>query len=336
MTGKDLSVKLDAPLRFAPLPKVRVWGGDALKCRAPSPPADPVGESWELADHGADTTIVDAGPLAGTSLHALLEADPAALCGQAIDPASPGVFPLLLKLIDAQQDLSVQVHPDDAYAGRQQAGELGKTEAWYVLQAAPHGRVYRGVKPGVDRARFAAALQDGTVADLLHGFPVAAGDVIHMPAGTIHALGAGVQIAEIQQNSDTTYRVFDWNRVGLDGHPRELHIDHALAVSRFADSGPATCTAEDIEQPGCRRERFVACEKFCLERLGSFRGRPIPVATAGERFHILTVVAGSVEIEAAGGSLRRGRWETALVPAAVGAYALHASPDAELLLFYRP
>ncbi len=323
-------------LAFRPLLKVRVWGGSRLKSRSASPPEDPVGESWEIADHGRDTTVVAEGPLAGRSLHALFETDRDGLCGQAFDPASPDVFPLLLKLIDPQKDLSVQVHPDDAYAGRQKAGELGKTEAWYVLEADPGGRIYRGVKPGVTADALRDALAAGTVADLLHNFPASPGDVVHLPAGTIHALGAGVRVAEIQQNSDTTYRVFDWNRVGLDGTPRELHIADALAVSRFSDAGPDRVPAEELGHAACRWERFVHSEKFAFERLSAFDGTPVTLDTGEERFHILTVAAGRVTVAAGDASLQRDTWDSVLVPASVGSYALSAGPDAAVLLFYRP
>ena len=327
---------MDAPLVFDPLLKVRVWGGEALKVRADGAFSEPVGESWEVADHGEDTTCVREGPHAGRSLHDLFVADPEGLCGKAVDPANPQVFPLLLKLIDAQQDLSVQVHPDDSYAGRQSAGELGKTEAWYVLGADPGGKLYRGMKPGVGREEFASALANGTVAELLHGFEVSAGDVIHIPAGTIHALGAGVRIVEIQQNSDTTYRVFDWNRVGLDGKPRELHVEHALAVSNFRDQGSARQEGELLEQPGCVRERFVACDKFNFERLRSFQGRPVRLDTEKGCFHLLTVTVGKVKVTCAGGTVSCGQWDTCLVPAGAGEYSLSPSEEAEVLLFYRP
>lgn len=327
---------MDCPLVFTPLLKTRVWGGETLKSRAPGAPADPVGESWELADHGADVTVVAEGEYSGQSLRQLFAADRRGLCGDAIDPASPGIFPLMLKLIDPQSDLSVQVHPGDAYAGRQKAGELGKTEAWYVLEAAPGGKLYLGLRPGTTRDDFAAALRGGEAAGLLHAVEVSAGDVVHLPAGRIHALGAGVRIAEIQQNSDTTYRVFDWNRVGLDGKPRELHVDHALAVSDFAAGGPDKCAPVAVKQPGCARERYVACDKFSFDKLSRFEGRPVRLDTRGETFHILTVAAGEITVTAGGRSVRRGRWDSALVPAGAGEYSLSPGREAEVLLFHKP
>ncbi len=326
-----------SPLVFTPLLKVRVWGGEILKSRAPNPPEEPVGESWEIADHGDDTTIVADGPHAGRSLQSLFHEHKTLLCGQAIDPSSPEVFPLLLKLIDPKRDLSVQVHPDDAYADSKKPGELGKSEAWYVLSAEPGSRLYRGLKPNTTKAEFAAALENGTVGEVLNSFTVHTGDVVFLPAGTIHALGEGVRIAEIQQNSDTTYRVFDWNRVGLDGKPRELHIEDALAVSNFARDGrDDICIPEALETPGCRHERYIHCAKFAFERLHGFGPGPVALDTAGNRFHILTVVEGAITVKTAEGTVQRERRDTCLIPAAAGVYELAGSADAAVLLFYRP
>ncbi len=326
---------LDAPLIFEPLAKVRVWGGRELRARFAAPPAEPIGESWEIADHAPDVTRVARGEWAGRTLRELFAEHCAELCGRAVDPASPGVFPLLLKLLDPAEDLSVQVHPDDAYAGQQKAGELGKTEAWYVLSAAPGGKIYHGFKPGVDRAQFAAALERGTVAEVLNAVPAAAGQIFHIPAGLVHALGAGVRIAEIQQNSDTTYRVFDWNRVGLDGKPRELHIEHALAVADFAPP-PATATAAPLATPGCRHERRIDCEKFRFETLSHFAGRPVFLNTRGESFHLITVAEGGLQIRTPSDAVKLQRWDSALIPAAAGEYSLAAQPGTTALCFYRP
>ena len=205
-----------------------------------------------------------------------------------------------------------------------------------MLDVVPGGRIYRGLDPGVTREDLAAALREGNVAGLLRSFRPRPGDVVHIPAGTIHALGKGVRIAEIQQNSDTTYRVFDWNRVGLDGRPRALHVEDALAVTRFGEEEPLTCVPEELEHPGCRRERFIADGKFHLERLGEFRGRPVRLDTGGEAFHILTVVRGGIRVTTGAGEVERGTWDTVLVPACAGEYSLSPSPDALVLLFHRP
>ncbi len=322
------------PLMFQPLLKVRVWGGKRLKARAPEAPDDPVGESWEIADHGEDTTRVKAGAHAGRSLHELFVSERRSLVGEAVDPAAPDVFPLLLKLIEARRDLSVQVHPDDAYA-REKAGDLGKSEAWYVLEADPGGLIYHGLREGVTRDCFAEAIHAGTVADCLRSFHPRPGDVIDIPSGTIHALGAGVTIAEIQQNSDTTYRVFDWNRVGLDGTPRPLHIEDALAVGRFHAPGPRTAEPVDLPCDGCRRERFIDGEKFRFERLRRFDA-PATLTTEGRHFLLLTVVTGSAEIATDAGVIKCRAWDTALVPADAESCRVTAGPETEVLLFTRP
>jgi mannose-6-phosphate isomerase len=255
--------------------------------------------------------------------------------GAGRDPGLPDRFPLLLKLLDSRDALSVQVHPDDAGAARLKEGELGKTEAWYILEADPGACIYRGVASGVDRAEFAARLREGTVGRCLKRLEVSPGEVYFLPAGTVHALGPGVRLAEIQQNSDTTFRLFDWNRVGLDGKPRELHVENGLRVARLDAPGRDRAEPEAVRQDGAARECFVADEKFVLERLHGFT-YPAPMETDRASFHILTVVNGSVEIHAGGAVEAIGRWETCLVPAAAGEYTLAGDEDASVLLFRRP
>lgn len=307
---------LDLPLLFQPIVKTQVWGGDFLRSRAPDAPATPCGESWEITDHGADSSVIRNGPLAGRTLHAALSE----VCGPAVDPASPGVFPLMLKIIDPKSDLSVQVHPDDAYANAQKPGELGKTEAWYVVEAAPGGRIYHGLRPGVTRERFAAAIKDGTVAACLREVTVAPGDVYYIPSGTVHALGGGVRILEIQQNSDTTYRVFDWNRVGLDGKPRALHVDHALAVTDFSGRAP-DAGARDLPARGCHARRAIASPKFNFDVLDGFTG-VYEGDTAGKSFHIVTVASGRATVATAAGQVALDAYSSCLVPYAAGKYTV--------------
>ncbi len=323
---------MNAPLLFEPIVKNNVWGGDFLRSRSENAPTGPVGESWEIADHGIDTTLVSFGSYAGSSLHEIFRR----VCGQAIDPSSPEVFPLLLKIIDPKDDLSVQVHPDDAYAGKQKAGELGKTEAWYVLKAEPGAKIYRGLIPGTTKEQFAQAIIDGTCEKLLKAVPVKAGDVIYLPHGTIHALCAGVRIAEIQQNSDTTYRVYDYNRKGLDGKPRALHVQDALAVSNFSpQTEPDLCVPQVLPTVCCLHERYAYCDKFAFEKLSNFTDT-VRLDTHGKGFHIITVVSGELRITTAGGSVERRSYDTCMIPAPAGPYTINASHDAAALFFYRP
>ncbi|MFH0910448.1 MAG: type I phosphomannose isomerase catalytic subunit [Planctomycetota bacterium] len=326
---------MDYPLRFQPILQERVWGGECLARRAGRAAAGPVGESWEIVDHGADASRVRNGPLAGRTLRELLREAPVALAGEAANARGLGRFPLLLKLIDARERLSVQVHPDDAQAAQRAPGELGKTEAWYILEADPGATIWQGVRPGVTRDSLRRALERGTLEECLGRFEAAPDRVFFLPAGTVHALGGGVRLAEIQETSDITYRLFDWNRAGLDGRPRPLQVEEALAVLRLESGVSGPRRAEACTMQGCMRERFVASEKFCLERLSAFQGT-VALDTGNRSFHILTAIHGPVTVRAPGGAERLERWESALLPAACGRYGLEGGPGSAALLFYVP
>ena len=225
------------PFTFRPIFKERVWGGRELErlYHKPLPPGVPIGESWEISDRPGDVSVIANGTLAGKDLRWLMENHAADLLGEARPQG--GRFPLLIKILDAQDKLSLQVHPPPA-----KAAELGgepKTEMWYVAEAAPGAELYVGLKRGVTRAEFEQRIKAGTVAECFHRVSVRPGDAMFLPSGRVHALGAGLIIFEIQQNSDTTYRVFDWNRLGLDGKPRELHIPQSLASIDFNDYEPS-------------------------------------------------------------------------------------------------
>lgn len=231
----DLSAVRPYPLIFSPRLKEKVWGGQRLThLHKPIPQGMLVGESWELVDLPEDQSVVASGPASGASLGELVRAWGARLMGTA--RLDGGHFPLLVKYIDASQTLSVQVHPDEQAASR--LGGRPKGEAWYILQADPGAVIYRGLKPGVDRRQLGRALEAGTVEELLVTVPAWPGDLIPVPSGTVHAIGGGVLLAEVQQPSDTTYRVFDWNRPGLDGKPRSLHIEEAIESIHFGDEPP--------------------------------------------------------------------------------------------------
>jgi mannose-6-phosphate isomerase len=328
---------------FDPRLVPRVWGGDFLKRRVPDPPDAPIGESWEISDQDPATTPTASGwTLRDLMRHHRQDLTGTAATAEDLPPASDETatsprFPLLLKLLDAQQSLSVQVHPDDDQAARIRPGASGKTECWYVLDAAPEARIYRGLQPGVTPARFADAARRGQTESLIHSFPVSAGDAVFVPAGTVHSIGAGVRLIEIQQTSDITFRVFDWNRLGFDGAPRELHLEQAMQVIRWeGDAGPDVCTPRDVDLPGCRAREIVSHPKLRVRALSGFSSGPVELDTAGERFHIVTVVSGSARIDAPEGGVDRGTLDSALIPAAAGRYSLTASYDATLLLFDRP
>lgn len=229
------------PLTFHPIAKPRPWGGRALAelYQKPLPPGVAVGESWEISDRPGATSIIAHGPLAGQDLRRLMEHSGPAVLGAA--RAVSGRFPLLVKILDAREVLSVQVHPPPAVAARR--GGDPKTELWYVTHAGPEARFWAGLKAGTTRADFEQRLRTGRVADCLHPIPVRPGDAMLLPSGRVHALGAGLVVFEIQQNSDTTYRVFDWNRVGPDGRPRALHLEAALESIDFSDCEPGLISA---------------------------------------------------------------------------------------------
>ncbi|MGC3956455.1 MAG: class I mannose-6-phosphate isomerase [Verrucomicrobiota bacterium] len=206
------------------------------------PATVPIGESWEISDRPGDVSVIANGPLAGKDLHWLVENHRADLLGDA--KLEAGRFPLLIKLLDAQEKLSLQVHPPASKAAELKGDP--KTEMWFIADAIPNAELYVGLKRGVTRADFERRIGDGTVAECFHRAPVKAGDSMFLPSGRVHAIGAGLVIFEIQQNSDTTYRVFDWNRVGLDGKPRELHVPQSLASIDFNDFEPALVAGEEV------------------------------------------------------------------------------------------
>jgi mannose-6-phosphate isomerase len=234
-------MRFPQPLSFRPLYMERVWGGRRLADHlGRSIPANvPIGESWELVDRSDAQSIVDAGSHAGMTLHELWKNHRESVFGPVVDAPR---FPLLAKILDARETLSVQVHPPAALAV--ELGGEPKTEMWHLLEAEEGAELYAGFRKGVTRSDFETALKGGEVAGLLHRISVQSGDTLFIPSGRCHAIGAGCLIVEIQQNSDTTYRVFDWNRLGLDGKPRALHVEESLKSIDFADFEPGLAPAD--------------------------------------------------------------------------------------------
>ncbi len=244
-------------LEFSPVFKETVWGGRKLEevLGKKLPGEGPFGESWEVVDLPSDQSVT----ADGRTLEALCAEAPASLLGGA--PLLDGRFPLLFKYIDAGQTLSVQVHPDEAACARIGDGARPKTEAWYIIDREPGASLYVGLIPGVDKQTFASAIMSGEVDALLNEVPVEPGDLIYLPSGTIHAIGEGILLAEVQQSSNTTYRVFDWNRLGLDGNPRDLHVGQALESIHFNESG-----IPPIDSPPSGR-KGIHCRDFTMELL---------------------------------------------------------------------
>ncbi len=297
------------PLRFRPIFRRYLWGGRRLKILLDKPigPGDDWAESWEVSDHGDDQSVVEFGPLAGTTLGQLVTQ----LGGDLLGPRAPHPrFPLLLKFLDAMQTSSVQVHPDDARAAKLTPPDLGKTEAWLVIDALPGSTLYAGLKPGVDRDALTAAIRQGRCQESLHSFQPSVGDCIFLPAGAVHALGAGLLVVEIQQSSDVTYRLFDWNRLGTDGKPRPLHVEAGLDAVDFG-CGPVT-PQKPLATDRPQAKRLVDCDRFVWDRWEF----DAPTTLGGDqRCHIIAVLEGSIHIEGDPAGTALGRGGTVLLPA---------------------
>lgn len=251
------------PLTFKPIFKERVWGGRNLESLygKPLPPGVGVGESWEISDRPETASVITNGPLAGQDLRWLIEHHAKELLGEA--PSVRGRFPLLVKILDAQAALSLQVHPPAGMAERL-VGE-SKTEMWFITQATPGAEVYLGLKRGVSRDLFERKLKDGAVSECVHRLKVQAGDAVFLPGGRLHAIGPGIVLFEIQENSDTTYRLFDWNRCGLDGNPRDLHVAQAMACIDFNDFEPGLIRNRFDSRPGLQTRCLVKDARFTVE-----------------------------------------------------------------------
>src|SRR5579862_48404 len=224
----------DQPIFFKPIMMERVGGGNNLEALFGKkiPPGKIIGESWELSDRPEAQSVVDGGPFDGWTLRQLIEKYPREILG---DLPDTGRFPLLLKYVDAGDKLSVQVHPDDA--GAKKYNDLGKSECWVIVRAEPGAKIVRGLKAGTTREAYMQAVSENHVEEVLHSFEPKVGDVVALPAGMVHAIGAGLVVAEIQQNSDLTFRIYDYGRMGLDGKPRKLHVEEALEAIRFDKLG---------------------------------------------------------------------------------------------------
>ena len=266
------------PITFSPLYMTRVWGGRSMESvyQRQLPDEQPYGESWEMSDREDEQSIVNHGPLAGRSLNDLWINHREEIFGSGLTGER---FPLLIKILDARDDLSIQVHPPVEMA--KELGGDAKTEMWYIADCNPGAKLYVGFKDGVTKKDFAASLQDGSVADKVHAIEPKKNQSIFIPSGRLHAIGAGFLIYEIQQNSDTTYRVFDWNRLGLDGTPRDLHVEQSMKSIDFDDREPGM----DIPDG----ETIAACSYFIIDQL---EGKTS--IDSGDHFSILTVVRGTL------------------------------------------
>lgn len=305
------------PLVFEPWLRPQIWGNRRLADLGKRlPDSGTFGESWEISGHPQHVSRVADGPFQGATLSDLWDAHGSELWGAGPVPAK---FPLLIKFLDCHEQLSVQVHPDDAIARELLGDELGKTEAWLVMDVAPTGRIYAGLKQGTTRAELERHLDTGTVAECLHSFVPRPGDCVFLKAGTVHAVGGGVLMAEVQQTSDATFRLFDWNRLGTDGRPRQLHREQSLRSIDWSAGpvSPVSPTPLAGFPDGVSGEQLVACPYFEMARFQLSRTMPLPVDGG---LSIWIVVEGELELVSEAGGYRRTvrRGETVLVPASAG------------------
>lgn len=300
------------PLRLKPAYQDYLWGGDRIAREfGRAVPPGLVAEAWEVADRPEGMSVVTNGPLAGTPLQKLMSGLGLDLVGQ--HGRGFKVLPLLIKLIDARQTLSVQVHPDNAGAARH--GGEPKSEMWYILAAEPGAFVYSGLRPGVTPEAFARAVAEQTVEELLVKVPVQAGDAVYIPGGRVHAIGAGCLLLECQQNSNTTYRIYDYGRRGADGKTRELHLEQAVKVIRWDDQGAPLAVPRRVEQtPAGERWEILTSPFFRMEQFrldGAWN-----LARDLTTFRVLFVEQGTVDVTGPYGTERAPRGTTLLIPAA--------------------
>ncbi|MGD8474480.1 MAG: mannose-6-phosphate isomerase [Anaerolineae bacterium] len=315
------------PLKFQPLPKEKVWGGSRIAERFDRGfPADrPIGEVWLLWDQ----LMAINGPLQGQTLAGLVRQYPLKLLGEQAGAVPDPVFPLLIKILDANDTLSVQVHPDDRYAQEREGEPFGKAEVWLVLDAEPDARLIHGVRRPLTRAAARSAIEAGRLEDELEYIEASPGDVIMNAPGTIHALGGGFLLYELQQSSDITYRLYDWDRQDPN---RPLHIEKALDVARLEPFASHFIAPVDTPEPGGSRRILCTCEHFAAELLqvrSSMAER-----TAGVSFHALTVLQGTGRLRvAAQGAppIELAPGESVLIPACIEEYEIHADASDESL-----
>lgn len=321
------------PLKCRPVYKEKIWGGNRIKKHFQRDiKKDNIGESWEVATHKNGISKVDNGPLAGKSLMKIVKKYPAELLGKLQQKIEDNQLPLLIKILDADQKLSVQVHPDNQYARRVE-GESGKTEMWYIIKAEPGAKLVYGLKPGRTKNDISRSIKNGDLQKHLHEVTVKAGDVFFMPSGTIHAIEEGILLAEIQQNSDTTYRVYDWKRTDKDGKPRQLHVEKALDVINFKQK-PTTARSTPLsyEGDGYQGSFLAACPYFVTEKLevnNNFEIKP-----AGNKFYIIMNLTGSGHIIHQNTTYTLQPGTTYILPASLS--KVNIKGNLNLLLTYLP
>src|ERR1035437_2961074 len=317
------------PLRFEPIYQYRLWGGRRLSnlLSTPLPGDERIGEAWVLTDRDDHQSQVANGPLKGQTIGELMQQFSDQLMGRSASHFRR--FPLLLKFLDAREMLSLQVHPSDAHPDLIPAGETGKTEAWVVIEAGNGSRIYAGLKPGTTAGNLRHSLAIGTIADHLVGIVPKPGDGIFIPAGTVHTLGDDVVVFEVQQNSDVTFRLYDWGHVDAKtGQPRPLQVDQALASIDFANCNGGLVTPFVVTTTPVEHERLFDCGHFQLWRL---RGESPFNVGAAEMPHVLVCIEGSGWLDGGGSAYGVNKGEVWLLPAVVGACEFHPNNAVSLL-----
>jgi len=324
-------MEVRAPLIFRPVYQSLVWGGRRMEAWGRNLPEGPVGEAWDLADHPRGMSVVGQGALAGVSLHDLVERAGRALVGQAFRGAE---FPLMVKLIDAHLRLSVQVHPDEEIARKLGVDQHGKSECWVFLEDG--GEICQGTRPGVGRAEFERALREHHVATMLNRFEAHKGDVFFLPARTVHALGEGCLLYEVQQTSDITFRVYDWDRLGLDGKPRSLHVVESMETINFSQTGFGPHRAQPwrrLDDSGNQERELVECAYFVLreQRIAG----AVTQATS-DLCAVVTCLSGRGILVTAAGAVALSPLQTVLVPADAGTWRVEVGANGASLLVATP
>lgn len=317
------------PLRFEPIYQYRLWGGRHLSnlLSAPLPGNDPIGEAWLLSDREDHQSQAAEGPLKGNTIGQLIQKFPQQMLGKLAGRYQR--FPLLLKFLDVHEMLSVQVHPSDKHPELIPPGESAKTEAWVVLEAGPNSRIYAGLKQGTTAQSFRQAIGDGRVEELLESFIPRQGNNILIPAGTVHSLGGDVVVFEIQQNSDVTFRLYDWNHIDpKTGNPRQLQVDQALACTDFSEGAinPIMPIVEDVKP--VLRERLLHCDYFIVWRLQGELQFKVGKLDAP---HILVCIAGEGQLEYKDNFYAINKGDVILLPAIVGECFCHPNSTITLL-----
>lgn len=317
------------PLTFDPIFKERIWGGWRMEelFNKRLPPHVAIGESWEVADRDDSASKVNNGPLAGKTLSWIMKNHGAELMGEAQAP--DGRFPLLVKILDARDKLSLQVHPPANIA--ESLGGQPKTEMWYIAEADPEAELYAGLKKGVGKAEFEAKLREGTVQECFHRIPVKTGDAMFLPSGRVHAIGQGLVIFEIQQNSDTTYRVYDWDRTDPNGKSRELHVEQSLKSIDFGDFEPALVSAKRAwKGDGVELRSLVNDPLFRVELLTAEEGSSLKLPI--KKPQVVACVSGEITILGKNSEVTLEAGAFCLVPASTNTLVISSNAASRFLL----